>query len=106
MERTKAIRERLLPPDHQDIANILNNIAGVMLSDWRVDDSLAMYQAALDIDLKKPREEIRYIVYTRYLNIAVCYTSKGMYQEAEEALDTATDYIVEALGEGSHFNGM
>ncbi|KAM0543151.1 hypothetical protein ACHAPJ_012493, partial [Fusarium lateritium] len=100
------IRKRLLPANHPDLANIYTNTAGALLTDYRTDEAIRMYTSALDINLKLPRDQQIKIVFLQYINLSVANGYKQAYDEAYEMLQLAHEAIIEAFGQGTHYEAM
>lgn len=51
------ISENSLPPDHEELVNIYNNMGNVYKSDCKFDEELSLYNKPVVIDMKKPVNE-------------------------------------------------
>ena len=71
-EASKDIRERLLGPDHEELANTHNNIGLVLESYCRPQEALESFHRAIAIDMKKPEPERNKILHIRHLNVGFC----------------------------------
>ncbi|KAJ5710116.1 hypothetical protein N7493_009708 [Penicillium malachiteum] len=104
LERAKTIRERLLPPNHPEIANIYSSLAGVYISSGKYDEGLKLFQEAVKIDLTTPYEEHKSIIFRRYLNMSTAERLKGKPEAALEYVELATPYILDSFGAETHFD--
>ena len=104
LEQAKRIRERLLPPNHPEIANIYSSLAGVYVSSGKYDEGLGLFNEAVKIDLTTPYAEHKFIIFRRYLNMATAERLKGNLDAALEYVDLATPYILDSFGAETHFD--
>ena len=104
LEQAKHIRERLLPPNHPEIANIYSSLAGVYVSSGKYDEGLALFNEAVKIDLTTPYDEHKFIIFRRYLNMATAERLKGNLDAALEYVELATPYILDSFGAETHFD--
>jgi tetratricopeptide (TPR) repeat protein len=104
LDRAKCIREKLLPPNHPEIANIYSSLAGVYVSTGRYDEGLQLFQEAVNIDLATPYTEHKWIIFRRYLNMATAERLKGNPTSALDYVELATPYILDSFGADSHFD--
>ncbi|KUJ06621.1 uncharacterized protein LY89DRAFT_790467 [Mollisia scopiformis] len=109
MNTSRRIREKLLPSDHEELANIYNNYANVIMTESQDEASLAMaeslYLKALEIDKSKPEEESALILHIRWLNLATVWMFQKRYKEAVEAVETGRHYAIKNFGPACHFDG-
>lgn len=104
LDRAKSIRERLLPPNHPEIANIYSSLAGVYVSSGKYDEGLQLFKEAVKIDLTFPYAEHKSIIFRRYLNMATAERLKGNPEAALEYVELATPYILDSFGAETHFD--
>ena len=104
LDRAKGIRERLLPPNHPEIANIYSSLAGVYVSSGKYDEGLRLFKEAVKIDLTTPYTEHKSIIFRRYLNMATAERLKGSPEAALEYVELATPYILDSFGAETHFD--
>jgi tetratricopeptide (TPR) repeat protein len=104
LDRARGIREKLLPPNHPEIANIYSSLAGVYVSSGKYDEGLQLFKKAVNIDLIAPYAEHKSIIFRRYLNMATAERLKGNPDAALEYVELATPYILDSFGAGTHFD--
>ena len=100
------IREKLLPPDHEELANIYNNLGNAYKSDCKFDEALRLYNKAVAIDMKKPIKERDQILHIRHLNIGSAYAQKGDIDQAKRHIKIGRTYAVKHFGDGTHYEAM
>jgi tetratricopeptide (TPR) repeat protein len=109
MNTSRRIREKVLPFDHEELANTYNNYANVIMTESQDKASLAMaesmYLKALEIDKSKPEEESALILHIRWLNLATVWMFQKRYAEAIEAVETGRQYAIKKFGLACHFDG-
>ena len=81
-QRSLAIWEKALGPDHPDVALSLNNLAALYDSQGRYADAEPLYRRALAIDEKALGADHPGLA-TDLNNLAALYDSQGRYREAE-----------------------
>ncbi|KAJ5113782.1 hypothetical protein N7456_002316 [Penicillium angulare] len=100
------IREKLLPEDHEELANTYNNLANVHLSVRGYEEALGLYMKAISIDKKKPPREMEQILYLRYLNVANTYAFMGKHKEARDYTEAGRELAIRIFGNDSHYAGV
>lgn len=103
LRKAQAIRERLLPPDHEELANIYNNLAVCQLSLGKPNDAGLLLQKALAIDMTKHKSERDQILHLRYLNIANVYYLQKDYPNAKRNIELGRAYASKTFGARAHF---
>lgn len=107
MEISRAIREKLLPPDHEDIADSYNNFANYLLTeslDWSVlDEAESLYKKSVAIHMTKPADEYTRVLHTRHINLGAVYTWKKQYDLAEKHIEIARNFAIQTFGPECHF---
>ncbi|CAB4025405.1 Nephrocystin-3, partial [Paramuricea clavata] len=88
-QRALEIQEKLLGPNHIDIAASYNNIGGVYYDKGNLDQAKNYYQRALEIQEKQPGPN--------HVNVAVSYNNIGLVYSKKGDLDQAKDYYQRAL---------
>eukprot|EP00752_Nemacystus_decipiens_P005303 g4810.t1 len=81
-ERSLAIREKVLGPDHPDVASILNNVALLLKSQGNYDDAKPLYERSLAIRervLGPDHPDVASILN----NVALLLESQGKYDDAK-----------------------
>jgi CHAT domain-containing protein/Flp pilus assembly protein TadD len=92
-----AIRERVLGPEHPDVATALNNLAELYQTTSRYAEAELLYKRALAIDEKVLGPE-HHDVATALNNLALLYFTTGRYAEAEPLFKQALAIDEKALG--------
>lgn len=106
LDRAKRIREKLLPPNHSEIANVYSSLAGVYVSTGKYEEGLQLFKEAVKIDLTAPYSEHKFIIFRRYLNMATAERLKGNPEAALNYVELATPYILDSFGADTHFDIM
>ncbi len=107
MNKSREIRERLLPENHMDVSDVLNNYGNLLMTDSESGTSLAsaleLYQRAANIDNAAPQGER--VLHIRHINIGAVYTFQGQYDLAVTHYELARKYAIATFGKGRHFDG-
>jgi tetratricopeptide (TPR) repeat protein len=107
IDKAMEIRKRLLPPDHEELANLYHNYANIHLTyevtPKTIDGAKRTLHKALEIDMTKPEIERNKILHLRHLVLALTYTLDGDYDQAWTHIDNAQRYAVETFGPKCHF---
>lgn len=82
LRKALQIREKTLPPEQTDIAESLNNLAGLYVHQGRYAEAEPLYKRALAIGEKNLGQE-HPAVATRLNNLAALYFNQGRYADAE-----------------------
>ncbi|RDW75661.1 hypothetical protein BP5796_06482 [Coleophoma crateriformis] len=100
-EETLAIRQAMLSSTDPGLGNIIMNIACRLTSEWRLDESLDLFQASKKIKLKDPNVSKQYLAHAS----ASCGRVHMLKKEFElaEPLLTEARVILESLGPGGQF---
>jgi tetratricopeptide (TPR) repeat protein len=96
-ERALALRERLLDPDHPDVATSLNNLAELYRIQGRYDAAAPLYQRALALRERALGPDHPDVA-TSLNNLALLYHDQGRYAEAEPLYQRALAIHERALG--------
>ena len=97
IERALEIRERVLGPNHRDVAAAIHNLAAIYRSKGEYGKAEPLYQRALEIWEKVLGPEHPDVALA-INNLANTYNSKGDYARAEEFYLRALDIWEKALG--------
>lgn len=81
-KRALEIREKVLGPDHPDVAKQLNNLALLCQNQGKYEEVEKYYQRALQIYEKKLGPDDPNVAKTKN-NLASAYLKQGKYKEAE-----------------------
>ena len=85
IQRALAIREKVLGPEHPDVANSLHNLAGLYRVQGRYGEAETFYQRSLAI-LRKAFGPDHPDVATSLNNLAELYRAQGRTEKAERML--------------------
>lgn len=96
-ERSLSIYEKVLGPEHPDVATSINNLALLYDAQGRFEQAEPLYKRALAIREKALGPENPYVA-TSLNNLAELYRAQGRYTEAEPLLDRAIAIREKALG--------
>jgi CHAT domain-containing protein/tetratricopeptide (TPR) repeat protein len=97
VERVLAIRERVLGPEHQDVAQVLNNLAVLFDDKGDYVKAEAVYQRALTISEKRLGPEHPDVAAT-LANLAALHINIGDYAKAEAVYQRALTIREKILG--------
>jgi CHAT domain-containing protein/Tfp pilus assembly protein PilF len=97
VERGLEIRERVLGPEHPDVAKSLTYLANLCLRKGNYVRAEPLYQRALTIQMKSLGPEHPYVAHTLN-NLAAFYRSKGDYAKAEPLYERALAIKEKVLG--------
>ena len=97
LEHALALREKVLGPEHPDVAQSLNNLAELYHAQGRYADAEPHYQRALAIQEKVLGPEHPDVA-TSLNNLAALYHAQGRYAEAEPLYQRALAIWEKALG--------
>ena len=96
-QRALEISEKVLGPQHPDVATTLNNLAGLYESMGDYEKALPLYQRALEIREKVLGPQHPYVA-TTLNNLALLYQSIGDYEKALPLYQRALDIREKVLG--------
>ena len=96
-QRSLAIEEKALGPDHPDVATTLNNLARLYKSRGRYEEAEPLYQRSLAITEKALGPDHPSVAITLN-NLAELYKSQGRYEEAEPLYQRSLAITEKALG--------
>lgn len=82
-EKAREIRERELPPDHPDLATVMNNMATLYIYQDKYDKALPLFEECKRI-WEKTYGHDHPRVATAVSNLGFLYQQAGMYEEAEK----------------------
>ncbi|KAM0801935.1 hypothetical protein BDR22DRAFT_146042 [Usnea florida] len=106
MNKSREIRERLLPEGHMELSDMLNNYGNLLITESESEASLAgaleLYQRAEKIDNAAPLGEK--VLHIRHINIGAVYGFQGKYDLAIKHYELARKYA-KATFKGRHFQG-
>jgi len=92
-----AIHEKILGPDHPDLAKSLNNLAGLYVDKGRLAEAEPLYERSIAI-LEKSRGKDNPDVATIIANLGNLYHAQGRYADAEAAARRALAIREKAFG--------
>jgi len=97
VERAREIRERVLGPEHRDVAEAINGLGALYFYKGEYAKTESLYQRALDIREKVLGPE-HPIVAASLNNLAIVYQEKGEYAKAEPLYQRALAIREKVLG--------
>lgn len=103
------IRQNLLPEDHVEIANSLNNYANVILQELEAnayERALELYEKCVAINLKAPTSHSDRFLHVPHTNMARAFWVLGKYDDSIKHTEISREYSVRFLGKGNHFDGL
>src|SRR5262249_25615803 len=94
LKRALALRERLLPPDHPDIAVSLNNVALALFGDGQREEARTLFRKAVDMRRRlRPSGSLQSTVLDAWAckeaEIENDTVAKALFEEAERAMPRA-----------------
>ncbi len=96
-KRALVILEKVLGPEHNNVATSLNNLAALYMNQGKYGEAESLYQRALEICEKALGPEHPDVA-TSLNNLAGCYDSEGKYAEVEPLYQRALNIREKALG--------
>eukprot|EP00752_Nemacystus_decipiens_P017370 g15565.t2 len=96
-ERSLAIREKVLGPDHPDVASSLNNLAGLLFSLGNYDDAKPLYERSLAIHEKVLGPDHPNVA-MGLNNLAGLLYSQGNYDDAKPLYERSLAIREKVLG--------
>jgi tetratricopeptide (TPR) repeat protein len=103
----KDIREALLPPDHQELANIYGNLATVMPmypgTEQALEECKELLLKALKIELGKPTEESVKNIFIRYQNLGLVLALLKQYEDGTRYILLGRETARKAFGMDVHW---
>src|SRR5262249_41044542 len=99
-QQVLAIREKLLGPDHPDVAMVLDGLGSLYKKEGRYTEAEALYKRALAIREKSlgPNNRDHFLVAQSLGSLAALYDRQGRYAEAEPLNQRALAIFEEAFG--------
>lgn len=106
------LRLALLPEQHEEIANDLNNWANILLQESRSPESAReaerLFRKAIEmdkyVDRLKPESQKDELLHIKYFGLGEALESQGRYDEAIEAFETGRAHAIRVLGSGEHWD--
>jgi tetratricopeptide (TPR) repeat protein len=95
--RTLALVEKVLGPEHPNVATILNNLAGLYDSQGRYEQAEPLHERALAIREKVLGPEHPDVAQSLN-NLALLYDNQGRYEQAEPLHERALAILEKVLG--------
>ena len=108
MDASLQIRQRLLPSDHVEIANGLNNYANIIfleLAPGACEKALEMYQQCIDITMKHENHQKKFL-HIPHTNISRVMGVLRRYDESIQHANLSRKYAVAQMGSNTHFDGL
>ena len=96
-EHSLQLREKVLGPNHPDVATSLNNLAVLYADKGEYERAEPIYQRALQIREATLGKNHPYVA-TSLNNLAIYYLEKGEYERAEPLCQRALQILETALG--------
>ena len=107
MNKSREIRQRLLPPHHLEISDVWNNYGNLLMteseSEENLEQALQLYLKTLEIDNNAPEGEK--VLHIRHMNIGAVYAFQGKYDLAVTHYELGRKYAIATFGAGRHFDG-
>ncbi|KAF2269252.1 hypothetical protein CC78DRAFT_575351 [Lojkania enalia] len=101
------IREKLLPEDHIELANIYASKANMLLTeqlDGAAEKAIELYKKAVEIDKSKPADSQQDgFLFIRYINWGFALRCRKKWIEAIEMMELARKYAVKLFGHNCHW---
>ncbi len=97
LERSVAIKEKALGPDHPSLATSLNNLANLYRAQGRYEEAEPLYQRDMAITEKALGPDHPELA-TSLNNLANLYSDQGRYEEAEPLYQRSVAITEKALG--------
>jgi hypothetical protein len=105
IQKSLEIRQRLLPPDHEELANLFNNYGNMILQAYRENTSqefIDLQLKAISIDMTKPKAERELILHIRHANTGRALRLLEKYEEAIWYIEEARKYALNNFGPEGH----
>lgn len=102
------IRQNLLPKDHVEIANSLNNYANIIfleMKDGACEKALALYKQCIDICMKHEDHRKKFL-HVPHTNMSRVTRILKRFDESVEDANISRQYAVAQLGADCHFDGL
>lgn len=109
VRKSLEIRQRLLPPNHEEIANSLNNWGNVVLQSGRAEDcvrAIEYWKTCVSILTTTPKDHRDRFLHIPYINMSKALRVMGDCQGSIKNAEQSRDYAIAFLGEGNHFHGL
>ena len=109
MDESLRIRQKLLPKNHAEIANSLNNYANIILQDLRpgaCEKAIKLYDECIAICMTRPEVARNKFLHIPHTNISRALRIMKKYDESIEHANISRSYAVAHLGSFTHFDGL
>ena len=103
-QRSLTIREKVLGPEHPDVATSLNNLAALYDAQGKYEEAEPLYQRSLTIREKVLGPEHPDVA-NSLNNLAALYDAQGKYEEAEPLYQRSLTIREKVLGPEGHQPG-
>lgn len=108
MDKSLQIRKALLPKDHVEIANGLNNYANILFQELKpgaCEEALRLYDESITISMRDEvhRKKFLHIPHT---NISRVLRVLKRYDESIEHANKSRSYAIAQMGAMTHFDGL
>lgn len=101
--RSLVIREKLLPPNHGDLADLYNNLGCLYLAIEDTEKASTYLDKAYEITQSKPENEREQSIHLRHLNLSSLYEVLQQYDKAKSECEQARRAATKYFGVESHF---
>ncbi|KAK0710745.1 hypothetical protein B0H67DRAFT_264161 [Lasiosphaeris hirsuta] len=102
-EQCAEIREKQLSSDHEELANVYNNLSMPLMSKRRFDESEGLLRRAPKIDSSKDETSQLKILHTRYMNLGCLYALMGRFDESRVETEKGRQYVLRQFGDNSYY---
>ncbi|TGO07322.1 hypothetical protein BTUL_0292g00080 [Botrytis tulipae] len=109
MDKSLEIRRRLLPPNHEEVANGLNNYGNIILQNLDTGDcekALKYYEECIRINMQCPESHNRKFLHIPHTNIARLLRVTEDYAGSIRHTELSRKYSIDFLGPDNHFDGL
>lgn len=108
IKQVRKTREKLLPPDHKDIADCYTTYGNLLMTEMKSKDSLTeverLFDRAIEIDRTHGDDHCNGIMHIRYGNNGVLYNLQGRREEAIRYIELGRDHAIQLFGKDTHFD--
>ena len=108
MEKSLKIRRTLLPEDHVEIANTINNYANIVFQELKpgaCEKALKLYDECIAICMKDDEHRKKFL-HVPHTNIARVLGVLKKHDESIQHANTSRAYAVAQMGAMTHFDGL